>query len=309
MGKKKKRNDKKDKNRAIIRALEIPRSLNEISQLTGIGKREVRDRLNSLKEAGYDIRKEGKHYFIEKHGYSKDNDYELSLPEYFKIGIVSDTHIGSKQSRIDALNDFYDYAKREGVMIMLHAGDLIDGVGVYSGQESNLAAFTLEDQVELAITTYPKNGLETLMISGNHDLKQYQKGRSPDPVKLFSDKRPDIQYLGKFHARIVLEDSIIYIDLIHPSYGSAYAVSYHIQKYIERIKPGEKPNILVWGHQHDAMYIFYRNIHTVKAGSFQDQTEYSLRKGLYTTIGGWIIEGRHDGEEIKYLRAMFKPYY
>lgn len=300
---------KKDKNRLVLRALEVPRSLNELAQVTGIGKRELRDRLHSLKESGYDIRKEGQYYYIEKHGYSRDSDYVLDLPEYFKIGVVSDTHIGSKASRIDALNDFYEFAKREGVYVVFHGGDLLDGVGVYSGQEANLSAFTLEDQIDLAIREYPKNGLETLMISGNHDLKQYQRGRSPDPVQVFANRREDIQYLGKYYARIVVSNSIVYIDLIHPSHGTAYAVSYHVQKYIERIKPGDKPNILIWGHQHDAMYIFYRNIHTVKAGSFQDQTEYSLRKGLYTTVGGWILEGRHDGEEVKYLRAMFKPYY
>jgi hypothetical protein len=102
------------------------------------------------------------------------------------------------------------------------------------------------EHVNYCVENYPKEeGVTTYFITGNHDL-DYMKVAGVDVGKLISASRPDLKYLGQYDATIRLNG--IYIGLHHGGGGASYAQSYKLQKYVERIGAGQKPQIYVLGH-------------------------------------------------------------
>jgi hypothetical protein len=102
-------------------------------------------------------------------------------------------------------------------------------------------------------------------------------------------------YLGMNNAKVSLTPNCI-MELNHPGDGAAYALSYTIQKLIDSMSGGDKPNILINGHHHKSMYLFYRNIHAFEAGTIEAQTPYMKGKRIAANMGGWIIEVHVDEE-------------
>jgi predicted phosphodiesterase len=220
-----------------------------------------------------------------------------------RFGIVSDTHLGTESEDLEHLHEMYDIFKREGITRVFHSGDLTDGNGVYMGQENDLKVIGTERQAEYFNRNYPKiEGIETMVITGNHDLKAYRRsgidvgnlivhgGAIPKDgsEKQDFEGRKDIIYLGRYYARVKWNN--VNIDLAHPDYGFAYAISYSPQKYINELEGGQKPDILLFGHLHRMMYMVYRNIHLFMCGAFQKQNDYLKRKGIQPVRGGWIVE-------------------
>ena len=66
--------------------------------------------------------------------------------------------------------------------------------------------------------------------------------------------------------------------------------SYRLQKYVENIAGGTKPNIISMGHLHQSLYAEIRNIHCFLPGSFQRQNNFLRRKGVDPQISAWIID-------------------
>lgn len=116
-------------------------------------------------------------------------------------------------------------------------------------------------------------------------------------------------YLGCNNAKIHITPNCI-LELNHPGDGAAYALSYTIQKLIDSITGGDKPNILINGHHHKAMYLFYRNIHAFEAGTTENQTPWMKGKKLAAHIGGWIIAVHVDKDgTITRCNSEFIPLY
>ncbi len=223
----------------------------------------------------------------------------------YKFAAVGDTHLCSKEERLDALNAFYDMCVKEGVTDVYNAGDLIAGQGVYRGQEYEIHTFGADNQVRYFVENYPRRkGITTHFVTGNHDYIYY-KQIGLDVGRMIDQCRDDMNYLGVFQADIMYE-GIPLIRLIHPDGGMAYAMSYRMQKYVEQISSSKKPRIIISGHQHTAVWFFYRNIYVVQAGAFEGQTMLILRKGINPTIGGWIIEIQLSDDKHKSI-ISFKP--
>ena len=64
----------------------------------------------------------------------------------------------------------------------------------------------------------------------------------------------------------------------------AYALSYKIQKMVEAMSGGEKPNILAVGHYHKLEMFPYRNVQCFQTGTFQAQTPWM--RGKYSRNDG-----------------------
>jgi hypothetical protein len=91
---------------------------------------------------------------------------------------------------------------------------------------------------------------------------------------------------------------------------NSYALSYTIQKRIDAMSGGEKPSILIDGHHHKMIYLFYRNIHAIEAATFQSQTAWMRGKRLPAHMGGWIYQIHVDDEgTIQRCGAEFFPFY
>jgi predicted phosphodiesterase len=225
-----------------------------------------------------------------------------------RFGVVSDTHLASDYEDLESLEKMYNIFSKEGINKVFHSGDITDGIGVYSGQENFLKVTGVAKQAKYVIENYPKKkGIETILISGNHDMKAF-KSSGADVCSLIThggfveentevlelEGRKDIKYIGRYYGRVRWND--INIDLVHPDYGFAYAISYPIQKYINELEGGSKPDILLFGHLHRSIFMNYRNINVLMAGCFQVQNDYLKRKGIMPVRGGWIVEFEKDRE-------------
>jgi hypothetical protein len=100
------------------------------------------------------------------------------------------------------------------------------------------------------------------------------------------------------------------LELHHPGVGTAYALSYKVQKMIEAMSGGEKPNLLAVGHYHKQEYLFYRNVHAIQTGCLQAQTPFLRGKGISVAVGGWIVELRLNCDGgIERIIPEFFPFY
>jgi len=200
---------------------------------------------------------------------------------------------------------------REGITTVYHPGDLVDGLGVYRTQNTEVLLHTYEDQIDHAEAVYPRHdGVTTYIISGNHDLEGDFGKAGADPVQAVANRRPDIEYLGRYSARVELPNGAE-IHLLHPQGGGAYATSYRPQKIVEAYEGGDKPAILLVGHYHRVGYFPTRGVHTLLAGTFQGPTTFSTRKAM--GAAGWgfyLVDCRlaDDGSIVRF-RPEFCPFY
>lgn len=237
---------------------------------------------------------QSKGYFVTKQAKQENYTFKLDIApvcsDFYKIGIVSDTQIGSKFQQITHLDTFYQVCEACGVTTVFHCGDILDGEKVYKGQEYELFLHGADAQVDYCVKNYPSiEGITTYFICGNHDESLWKHG-GIDIGKRISEKRKDMVYKG-FHGAFFGTDSIEnLIYLHHGAGGISYARSYRLQKLIEQIAPERKPYFLLEGHFHVSCYLpAYRNVGALLLPCFQSQTPYLTRKGLYPEIGGVIM--------------------
>ena len=205
-----------------------------------------------------------------------------------KFAIMGDTQFGSKYAQITYLHDFYDLCKREGVENVYHTGDITDGLKMRVGHEYELYEVSADEMRDDVVENYPKiDGITTHFITGNHDASIY-KHVGYDIGQAIANLRPDMKYLGRDCAVVNLTPKCT-LELRHPWDGTAYALSYKMQKMIEAMESDSKPNILAVGHYHKAEYIFYRNVHALQTGCFQGQTPFTRSKGISVHMGGWLV--------------------
>jgi len=270
---------------------------------------EVQGWLTELRERGYRVRSAGDKCWLDRDVVPEDVEVSHRRAGVRRrIGIVSDTHLGSRHQQLTHLNDFYDRCALTKVTDVYHAGDLLAGVGVYPGQHSDLFVHTEDDQVDYAVANYPRReGVRTHVIGGNHDLAFVKQGGA-DPVRLIAKERDDIEYLGAYAAWVDLAPGCL-MYLLHTDGAAPYAQSYRLQKLIESFQGGRKPNIAVVGHLHSWTMLFLRNVYGMLAGCFEAQSDYLRRKALQPQIGGTILDIEFtDGGAIQRFRPEFVAY-
>lgn len=225
------------------------------------------------------------------------------------FGLMGDTQMGSKYTQLTLLNEFYDICAERGITDVYHTGDITDGLKMRPGHEYELYLVSADEMCDDVIKNYPKRkGITTYFITGNHDASLY-KHVGFDIGKAISRDRDDLVYLGRDCARVNLTPNCT-MELRHPWDGTAYALSYKMQKMIEAMESDSKPNILAVGHYHKAEYLFYRNVHAIQTGCFQSQTPFTRGKGISVHLGGWIVTVNvyKDGT-IKSIVPEFIPFY
>src|SRR5690606_334896 len=99
-----------------------------------------------------------------------------------------------------------------GCRRVYHAGDVIAGERVYSGQQYDLFLVGLDRQVDYVVEHYPSD-LPTTFITGNHDLA-YLKTVGIDPGRAIARERPDMEYIGQWARRVEIAPGI-FLDLTH----------------------------------------------------------------------------------------------
>lgn len=111
-----------------------------------------------------------------------------------------------------------------------------------------------------------------------------------------------------FGAYISIGNIKIYV--VHPDGGNSYAVSYKLQKIIEKFSSENKPNILLCGHFHNPAIIpQYRNIYAIQLPSMQAQTPYMKRKSLASECAVIILEITPDKKGIANIKCEYIPFF
>jgi len=229
-----------------------------------------------------------------------------------RFAVIGDTHIGSLFERVDALAEFFKLLKSEKINTVLHAGDMLDGHNVYRGHEFELYALGFEAQKNALIERFPKiQGIETYFITGNHD-QSYKNQSGISVGKAISRERSDLHFLDSDMADVKFKVGNTWLKyrLIHPSGGTAYAISYKSQKIIESISGGRKPRAIFIGHYHKADYVpMFRNVRSLQVGAFQSQTPFMAKKPTPAHVGGWIIEDTVSKGLADRFKAEFISFY
>lgn len=274
---------------------------------------EVFDIIQALEKDGYNIEeREGKYYLCKSYA-SLENCIEEDWKgdRIIRFGVVSDTHLGNKFQQMTYLNEFYDTCLEQGISTVYHAGDMTDGYYTSrGGQVYELFKIGFDEQKNYIVDNYPKrNGIITKFILGNHDMTHVINGGA-NLGRPISVEREDMVYLGDLNAKVYLTPNCV-MELNHPLDGSAYSISYSIQKLMESYSGQEKPNILINGHHHKVLYMFYRNIHGLEAGCFEAQTPFMKGKRLRADVGGFIVTVHvdEDGTITRFVPEFYPVYY
>lgn len=237
---------------------------------------------------------------------SKIIDETIWQPDYLKLGICSDKHYNDKQCDEWAIRDLYSEFDSEWVDAVVDGWDMTAGLGVYKWQMFDLLNVSFYDQLNHVIKEHPhlKDWKKTYAINGNHDLA-WNDIAGLNFWEELEKKRPDIVNIGSYQWNITLNDIKIWLQ--HWSKWLPYAVSYHLQKYIEKLPQWKEPDIYVLGHYHSSLMMDYHWIVCFLPWAFQRGNLLTKRMGLpEDNIGWWIVEIIKDKDKIhinpKYYR-------
>lgn len=270
-----------------------------------------------LKQDGFVIEFEKEEISSPKESSPGGYKYVPSKGTDFIFGALGDTHFGSMwqlpvQEFLESVFDFY---KSEGVEKVLHTGDWLAGERVYRGQIRDLCVVGADHQIKSAVDNFPRRkGIQTIGITGNHDLS-YWKDAGIDIGKRIAQARDDIKILGDTEVDYILKhesEAETRIRLFHPSKGTAYAISYNMQKVIESYTGGTKPHILLQGHTHKAEKLpSYRNVIGMQTGCLEEQTRFMKQQNIAAMIGAWLIEFSVDPNNggVTKFTSTWIPYY
>lgn len=242
-------------------------------------------------------------------GKTSAKKYKLKLPACsFKYGVISDTHIGHSAFDEALFNHSVRVFKKENVNFILHPGDHLEGMSGRPGHIYELNEIGFDKQLKKAVSLYKKYDVPIVGIDGNHD--NWFKSKFNMNVVVGTHLQTELKNyvnLGEWEGDI--EVNKIKIKLFHANDGSAYALSYKLQKLIESFSGGEKPNILHSGHYHKYMYAFSRNIHAWESGTLCGQSIFMRGKKIAAHKGFSVITVHPDGNTIAKLDQTFYPAY
>ncbi|XHH08128.1 MAG: DNA-directed DNA polymerase II small subunit [Candidatus Bathyarchaeia archaeon] len=241
--------------------------------------------------------------------------------------LTSDIHVGSNKFNKEAFKKFILWLKgkygtpeeREiagRVKYLLIAGDIVDGVGVYPGQQFELTIRDVHKQYNYAIKYLEKipSYIEIVLAPGNHDAsrKALPQPAIPQDYLTAIENKPNIHSVGSpclvsVHGVDILMDHGRSLDDIisvipgmshdHPEksmslllqgrhlapvYGGKTMLSPENRDYLVIDKV---PDILHAGHVHVLGSCKYKGVLVVNSGGWQEQTDYMEKLGLVPTPG------------------------
>ncbi len=246
------------------------------------------------------------------------------VDEDVSIAFMSDIHVGSKRFMKESFSNVIRWlngnieANRDvagKIKYIVMAGDVVDGVGIYPGQEAELAIPDIYAQYEelMSFVDAIPEYIHVFMLPGNHDAVQLAEPQPPLTSDLLKDFRKDNVHILSNPGNVTLHgmdvlayhgkslDSIIsmvpglsyaqpekaMIELlkrrhVSPVYGNAASSTIVPSKednlVIERI-----PDILHMGHVHKNGITNYHGVEVVNSGTWQSRTDFQIRQGHIPT--------------------------
>jgi len=229
-----------------------------------------------------------------------------------KAVFISDVHVGSNTFLPDAWNRFVDWLAESDASYLLIAGDLVDGIGVFPGQEQELTIKNIYEQYDAfgdLISAIPHR-IKIIAAPCNHDVV---RGAEPQPVipAQFTKKFPENCMLVENPAMVNLQGVRVLMyhgrsidDMIGLIPGASYEQSgLMMEEMLQRrhlapaygrrtpIAAGKSdrliidpiPEILHTGHVHIRGLTNYRGVLGINAGTWQSQTAFQKQMNVNPT--------------------------
>lgn len=236
--------------------------------------------------------------------------------------LLSDLHVGSKMFLGDDFGRFVKWINGKlgdpdivsRIRYVVVAGDLVDGVGVYPGQELQLAERDPKNQYEAAAKLLEKlpSHVQIIVSPGNHDAVRQALPQPAVPADLAESlyRMENVRWVGdpayvKLHGVMFLiyhgkslDDVIattpelayskptdamkLLLRSRHlaPTYGKRTALSPELRDFMV-VDP--VPDVLHCGHVHTFGEMNYRGTLIVNSGTWQSQTSFQSNMGLEPT--------------------------
>jgi hypothetical protein len=218
----------------------------------------------------------------------------------FCFGAFGDLHAGSKYTRWDVREDLVRRSEAAGAQCIFDTGNWIDGEARFN--KFDIEAHGLEGQCRLLAREHPRTKLPIYAVTGDDHEGWYAQREGIDVGRYCESVMRDAKHnwtdLGFMEAHVVLRNAnsgkAATLAVVHPGGGSAYALSYAIQKIVESYEGGEKPNVGLYGHYHKIWSGIIRNIWCVQTGCQQDQTPFMRKRRLEAHVGGSIVSLEQD---------------
>ena len=230
-----------------------------------------------------------------KTNYQKYEPVKIDFPEdKVRFLVFGDCHMGHKEYRPDVMEKMILDAERSGCEFAVNCGDTIEGMSGRDGHIYELEKIGATEQINYFAEQFkkfkPGFNIYSIEASQSHSGWYGSKANAGlDIGKTLEEKSKNYKFIGYDEQDLIL-DSGLKIRLKHPGGGTAYAISYHMQKYIESISGGQKPHLLFQGHFHKAEYMFYRNIHGYDVGTLMNQSIFMKKTNTPAHIGYWIVD-------------------
>ncbi len=225
---------------------------------------------------------------------------------------ISDVHVGSNTFLGECWNRFADWLSDSDYGYLLIAGDLVDGIGIYPGQESELTIKNIYEQYDAfgAMLSDLPSRIRIIVSPGNHDVV---RGAEPQPVipAAFTKKFPSNCLLVENPAVVNLQGVRVLMyhgrsidDMIGLIPGASYEQSgLMMEEMLQRrhlapaygrktpIAAGKTdrliidplPEILHTGHVHIKGITNYRGVLGINAGTWQSQTAFQKQMNVNPT--------------------------
>ena len=235
-----------------------------------------------------------------------------------KAVFISDIHVGSDTFLGDCWHRFADWLHESDASYLLIAGDLVDGIGIYPGQESELTIRNIYEQYDAfgAMLSDLPSRIKIIVAPGNHDVV---RGAEPQPVipEQFTGKFPKNCILVENPALVNLQGVRVLMyhgrsidDMIGLIPGASYEKSGQMMEEMlqrrhlapaygrrtpiaagktDRMIIDPLPEILHTGHVHIRGISQYRGVLGINAGTWQSQTKFQKQMNVNPTPAQAVI--------------------
>ncbi|MDD1750465.1 MAG: DNA-directed DNA polymerase II small subunit [Methanothrix sp.] len=232
--------------------------------------------------------------------------------------LISDLHVGSKYFMEDAWQRFIlwlngDVDDPSGlasqVKYMVIAGDVVDGIGIYPGQESDLAIKDIYAQYEAAALCLNavRKDITVIIAPGNHDIVRQAEPQPALPEEVQKYFQGDRLFVGNpawislggvsaliYHGRSI-DDLVLRLPGISyaapekamvemlkrrhlsPIYGSRVSIAPEHEDHYVISRP---PAVLHCGHVHTVGIARYRGVAVINSGTWQSQTDFQKKMNI-----------------------------
>ncbi len=232
--------------------------------------------------------------------------------------LISDLHVGSKYFMKEAWQRFSDWLNGKvddpsglasQVEYLVIAGDLVDGIGIYPGQQNDLEIMDIYAQYDAAalMINAIRSDIKIIISPGNHDIVRQAEPQPALPQEVQKRFRPDMLFVGNpaqvtlsgvsvliYHGRSI-DDLVLrlpgvgyanpekaMIEMLRrrhlsPIYGSRVSIAPEHEDHYVISRP---PAILHCGHVHTVGIARYKGVAVINSGTWQSQTDFQKKMNI-----------------------------